>query len=211
MPSSIVLFLPALALAADGYEQPPAEIAAILDASAPPMVRTSPDALWMLEQDTPALRTLDELAAPRVKVAGIKLDPSTHGPSRPYLYRGLRVQRTDGKGRTIDLDLPEDARVSNVVWHRDSDKLSFTLTESEGLSLWFAEIPSGRVERLTDPVLNATYGNPCDWLPGDQGLVCKVVPAELGAAPAPAALPTGPRVEQNLGRATPARTPNLPT
>ena len=31
MPSSMVLFLPALALAADGYQQPPAEIAAILD------------------------------------------------------------------------------------------------------------------------------------------------------------------------------------
>ncbi len=206
MPSPIVLLLPAIALATEGYQQPPADIAAILDASSPPMVRTSPDGLWMLEQDTPALRTLDELAAPRVKVAGIKLDPSTHGPSRPYLYRGLRVQRTDGKGRSIDLELPEDARVSNVTWHRDSDKLSFTLTEAEGLSLWFAEIPSGRVERLTDPVLNATYGNPCDWLPAEQGLVCKVVPADLGAAPAAATLPAGPRVEQNLGRATPART-----
>ena len=206
MPALSLLVSPALALAAGGYQQPPADIAAILDAKSPPSVRTSPDGQWMLEQARPALRTLDELAAPRVKVAGIKLDPSTHGPSRPYLYRGLRAARTDGKGRGVDLDLPDGARVSNVRWHRDSDKLFFTLTEAGGLSLWFAEIPSGTVTQLTEPVLNATYGNPCDWLPGEQGLVCKVVPADQGAAPAAAALPTGPRIEENLGRATPART-----
>ena len=206
MSSLALLLTTSIAVAADGYQQPPADIAAILDAESPPSVSTSPDGQWMLEQARPALRTIDELAAPRVKVAGIKLDPSTHGPSRPYLYRGLRMQRTDGKGRAMELELPDSARVSNVVWHRDSDKLFFTLTEAEGLSLWFAEIPSGRVTQLTEPVLNATYGNPCDWLPGSDGLVCKMVPDDLGDAPAAASLPTGPRIEQNLGRSTPART-----
>ena len=206
MPAFALFLAPAIALAAEGYQQPPAAIAAILDAKSPPSVSASPNGQWMLEMERPALRTLDELAAPRVKVAGIKLDPSTHGPSRPYLYRGLRAWRSDGKGRSIDLELPEDARVSNVRWHKDSDKLMFTLTQSDGLSLWVAEIPSGEVKQLTDAVLNATYGNPCDWLPGDQGLVCKVVPSELGAPPNASRLPSGPRIEQNLGRATPART-----
>ena len=205
--SVLPLFLaPAIALAGDGYQHPPADIAAILDARYPPSVNLSPDGTWMLEQERPALRTLEELAAPRVKVAGIKLDPSTHGPSRPYLYRGLQVRRTDGKGRPFSLDLPDEARVSNVRWHNDSDKLFFTLTDSAGLSLWVARVPSGEVTQLTEPVLNATYGNPCDWLPGSQGLICKVVPDDMGQAPTAPALPMGPRVEQNLGRATPART-----
>jgi dipeptidyl aminopeptidase/acylaminoacyl peptidase len=203
---ALLLALAPTAPAAEGYQQPPADIAAILDAESPPAVDISPDGEWMLEQDRPSLRTLDELAAPRVKVAGITLDPTTHGPSRPYLYRGLRLRRVDGKGPAFDLALPADARVSNVRWHDDSDKLLFTLTTPEGLSLWVAGVPGTAVRQLTGPNLNATYGNPCDWLPADRGLICKLVPADLGPAPAEPALPAAPRVEENLGRETPART-----
>lgn len=200
------MLLPLLvcSLASAGYEQPPAPIATILDATSPPSVLVSPDGAWMVERARPSLRTLDELAAPRVKVAGIKLDPRTFGPSRPYLYRALTVRTVQGK-RSVELDLPDDARIGDVSWHRDSDKLSFTLTTPQGISLWVATT-QGDVTQLTEPVLNATYGSPCDWLPGDQGLICKRRPATLGAAPQPPALPEGPRIEENLGRVTPART-----
>lgn len=197
-----LLFVTSVSAAA--YEEPPAPIADILDAKSPPSVSVSPDGVWMLEVERPSLRTLDELAAPRVKVAGIKLDPRTFGPSRPYLYRGMTLRTVRGNQR-VELVLPDDARVGSLSWHRDSDKLSFTLTSSEGISLWLATT-DGTVTQLTEPVLNATYGAPCDWLPGSQGLICKRIPADHGAAPAPPALPAGPRIEENLGRATPART-----
>jgi dipeptidyl aminopeptidase/acylaminoacyl peptidase len=188
------------------YEQPPEDIQAILDAPYPPSVSFSPDGTWMVEQARPALRTLDELAAPRVKVAGIKLDPETFGPSRPYLYRGLVLRPSSGKGEPVDIELPDDARISNLRWHADGDKFSMTLTSPEGIALWLVTVPDGAARQLTPPVLNATYGNPCDWLPGDAGLVCKRVPAEHGDAPAESRIPDGPRIEQNLGRKTPART-----
>ena len=165
----LLALLAATSVAVSAYEEPPAPIAAILDAKSPPSVSVSPDGVWMLELERPSLRSLDELAAPRVKVAGIKLDPRTFGPSRPYLYRGLALRTVRGNQRT-DLALPDDARVGNVSWHRDSDKLSFTLTSAEGLSLWVATT-DGALTQLTEPVLNATYGAPCDWLPGDQVII----------------------------------------
>jgi hypothetical protein len=82
----------------------------------------------------------------------------------------------------------------------------FTLTQEAGIELWYASVPSGEVTELTGPVLNAAYGAPCDWLPGDRGLVCKRVPADRGAAPEASKVPTGPVVDENLGRKAPART-----
>ena len=209
MRTTALLFLALLAapsaFADDGYQQPPQVIADILDAQYPPSVRLSPDGRWMVEQERPSLRTLDELAAPRVKVAGIKLDPSTHGPSRPYLFRRLVLREVGGKGPGATIDLPEGARVSHLDWHPDSDRFSFTVTSADGIALWVATA-DGAARALTGPVLNATYGAPCDWLPGDAGLVCKQVPDDLGPPPAEPALPSGPRIEENLGRTTPART-----
>jgi dipeptidyl aminopeptidase/acylaminoacyl peptidase len=198
-----LIALPAVALA-DGYEEPPADIAAILDAQYPPSVQLSPDGAWLVEMERPALRTLDELAASRVKVAGIKLDPSTFGPSRPYLFRRLVVRKLEGRGGAV-VELPEGSRISGIAWNADSTRFTITVVEPGGIALWVSDTAGGAV-RLTDAHLNATYGSPCDWLPGDMGLVCKRVPAAHGAPPAEPLLPSGPRVEENLGRATPART-----
>ena len=206
---SLPLFLVLIAAAASatdaGYQQPPQVIADILDATYPPSVSLSPDGRWMIAQERPSLRTLDELAAPRVKVAGIKLDPSTFGPSRPYLFRSLTLSGVGTGGADLVLQLPAGSRVSGLDWHPDSDKFAFQRTTADGIELWLGRI-DGTAKQLTGPVLNATYGAPCDWLPGDEGLICKQVPGSLGDPPSEPALPSGPRIEENLGRTTPART-----
>ncbi len=203
-PHLVCLLLAACLL--PSYQQPPPVIADILDASYPPAVRLSPDGKWFVELERPSLRTLDELAAPVVKVAGIKLDPRTRGPSRPYLYRKLTLHEVGkrGPGRVIELD--GDVRVSHVEWHPDSDKFRFLWTHDSGITAWIVDAETATPKAMTGPELVATYGDPCAWLPGDEGLVCKAVPRDLGPPPAEPAVPEGPRIEQNLGRVTPART-----
>lgn len=201
--------LAALALAGDlPYQQPSQAIQAILDADSPPSVQISPDRAWMVELERPNLRPIAELAEPEVKVAGLQIHPDTNGPARAYAYRGI-VLRAVGpvkKAERVVLDLPEGARVRDVDWNVESTAFTFTLTQPDGVELWHASVPSGEVRRLTDPVLNAAYGDPCDWLPGDGGLVCKRVPADRGPAPQASAVPTGPVVDESLGRTAPART-----
>jgi dipeptidyl aminopeptidase/acylaminoacyl peptidase len=204
----ILVFVLSAFAAEPTYQQPPESIQAILDADSPPAVMVSPDRGWMLEMERPNLRPLSELAEPSVKVAGIQINPETNGPAREYAYRGivLRDMASARKAKRVNIDLPEGARVRNVDWNFDSTGFSFTLTQQDGIELWFAEVPSGTVKRLTGPVLNAAYGSPCDWLPADRGLVCKQVPSARGAAPEESRVPTGPVVDENLGRKAPART-----
>ena len=54
--------------------------------------------------------------------------------------------------------------------------------------------------------INATTGDPCDWLKDNVTMVCELVPANRGAAPAEPTVPAGPNVHENYGKAAPAPT-----
>jgi dipeptidyl aminopeptidase/acylaminoacyl peptidase len=54
--------------------------------------------------------------------------------------------------------------------------------------------------------LNGIFGAPCEWLSDSQSLVCRTVPADRGAPPVRSDVPTGPVVQENLGRVTPGAT-----
>ena len=191
-----------------GYQQPPEDIQAILAADSPPAVSLSPDRQWMIELERPSLRPLAELAEREVKVAGIKINPDTNGPAREYAYRGIVLRDVAPAKRTqrIPVQLPDGARIRNVDWNFESTAFSFTLTQEDGIELWVADVATGDARRLTGPVLNAAYGAPCDWLPHGDGLICKQVPANRAAAPEASLVPTGPIIDENLGRKAPART-----
>ncbi|MFM9092270.1 MAG: S9 family peptidase, partial [Verrucomicrobiota bacterium] len=59
--------------------------------------------------------------------------------------------------------------------------------------------------RLTETLLNATFGEPMVWL-DDTTLLLRRIPATRGAAPAPGQVPAGPVVQENRGRKAGART-----
>ncbi|MGF1512243.1 MAG: prolyl oligopeptidase family serine peptidase [Elainellaceae cyanobacterium] len=169
----------------------------------------SPDNQWVVEAERPAMPALAELSEPVISVAGVQLNPMTHGPAQTYGYRGLTLKPIEGgrvdNSRAQAVNLPQDAHIRNLSWSLDSRYLAFTLTRPDGIELWVFDPMENEARRLTDPVLNAVYGAPCDWLPKDEGLLCKVVPRQA-APPEMPAVPQGPRVEENRGQEAPART-----
>src|SRR5918998_5960373 len=80
---------PALLGAQDGYRQPPAPIAAILDAPSTPTVSVSPDRSMLLLLARSAMPGIEEVAAPEVRLAGVRLDPRTNAGSRDVSYTGI--------------------------------------------------------------------------------------------------------------------------
>jgi len=202
----MLLFSAAAALAVEGdtWQSPPDPIGALLEARWAPSVRISPNHAWMVELDRPALPDLAELAEPVIRVAGIQLNPRTHGPAREYAYTGV-ILRDFGPARRQErrpLTLPDNPRIRNLSWSDDSAYLAFTHTTEANTELWIATVKTGETRRLLGG-LNATWGAPCDWLPTND-LVCKVTVA--GAPPQRDPVPAGPSVDENLGRKTPART-----
>ncbi len=191
------------------WQTPPEPIASQLDVPSNPGLLLSLDSQWVVELERPLRPSLVALSEPTVGVAGIQLNPLTREPAQAYAYRSMTVRRThSGAQGSLPqrVTLPEDARIRNLLWSPDSRYLSFTLTQAEGVALWVLDLEQNRARQITGPVLNAVYGKPCDWLPNDEGLICKVVPDGQGAPPERPPVPNGPRIEENLGQEAPVRT-----
>ncbi|PSB28474.1 alpha/beta hydrolase family protein [Stenomitos frigidus] len=186
------------------WASPPEPINQILDAPSTPTVLISPDNQWFIELEQPSLPTIAELAEPEIAVAGFRLNPKLNSPARHHTYRGMTLNAMQS-GASQPIPLPDEARISYAHWSPDGQKLAFALTQATGLELWFLNLSDGVPHRLTEPTLNATYGVPYRWL-SDEALLCKFIPADRGEPPEKPSIPTGPIIQENLGRKTASRT-----
>ncbi len=186
------------------WQTPPAPIAQALAAPSTPAAYVSPTGRWLLELEAAALCPIADLTEPEIGVAGFRLNPQTFGPARPNLYRRMAVlDLTTGLQQAVVL--PQDARIGSIRWSPDGEKVAFVLTQAAGLELWVMELAAAKPWRVTEPILNGTYGVPYRWQTNTTFL-CKVVPRDRPAPPTPAPVPTGPSIQENLGRKTPSRT-----
>jgi len=202
---SIVSFVPIPVMAQETWQQPPKPIAAMLDTPWYPGVSFSPNHQWLVRLERPLLPGLEELARPRLQLAGSQINPVLRAPARAYAFQGLEIQHIE-TGKRQPVALPESNGIRNLHWSPTGDFLAFTLDRPDGVELWVADMVRGAARQLTGPVLNNTYGTPCRWISEAAGLLCKIVPPDQGVPPVPASVPVGPRVEQNLGRTAPVRT-----
>ena len=131
-------FVPLSLAAQDGYRQPPAAIARILDAPLTPVVSVSPDRARLVLLERPSMPSIEEVAAPELRLAGIRLNPRTNAPSRLPTYTGLSVLPVTG-GTDHRIAVRPGLKISHVSWSPDSRWIAFTSPEGPGLSLWVAD------------------------------------------------------------------------
>ena len=203
--AAVLLLLLASPLSAqDGYRQPPAPIAQILDAEPTPSVSLSPTREWLLLLERRTLPPISEVGAPFAGLAGDRIDPRTGTRTRDVTYKGLRLRSVTGNVERR-ISAPANARIGNVRWSHDGSRIAFTVTSDSGVSLWLATTATGEARAITKPVLNGAAGAPCRWMDAAR-LFCRTVVANRGPAPeATPAIPV-PVIQQSTGRAAPNRT-----
>jgi len=203
---SLLLVPPPPSAAGDeGYQLPSAPLVEMVDAPPTPLVHFGPRDQWMLLLRQPNLPPITELAQRELRLAGMRINPRTNGPSRTRPYVGLELLRiADGK-RVAVTGLPAEPRLGNVNWSHDGAHIRFTQTGPDGIELWVAETASGKARQLTGPVLNLALGTTPLWL-DNETMACTLIPEGRTAEPAPPEVPGGPVVQENLGTTSPART-----
>jgi dipeptidyl aminopeptidase/acylaminoacyl peptidase len=202
---SLACLLCAGLAAQEPYKRPPQVIVDILDTPPLPAASVSPDRQWLLLLEQRSMPTIAELAQPMLRLAGNRINPRTTGPQLPGLITGLVLKRVaDGSERRIAVPTP--AALSFVTWSPDSRSIAFVQTRDSGLALWVADAGTGQTHALSGPILNATSGPPCQWMPGGMKLLCEFIPDERGAAPVAPQTPVGPTTQETRGRAAPAPT-----
>ncbi|MGE5812855.1 MAG: prolyl oligopeptidase family serine peptidase [Acidobacteriota bacterium] len=197
---------PALAQQAkpSGYLTPPKEIVDILDAEPLPAVVPSPDHRTLAIFRRQPMPSIAELSQPMYRIGGSRINPRTNGPHRlPGLF-ALALKSVDGAERPVTL--PPGSKLMTIGFSPDGSKLAFGNVRERGIELWIADTANGQAKAVTTPSLNATLGTPCEWLDSSTELVCTFVPASRGPEPKEAAVPDGPNVQENAGKAAPVAT-----
>ena len=203
--AAILLLAAGLAAAQQPYRTPPRVVVEMLDAPPPPATFVSPDRTWLLLADRAAMPTIADLSQPMLRLAGGRINPATNGPFRAVNYVGLRLKRI-ADGTELAVRTPAGAKLDFAGWSPDGRRIAFTATTASGIALWVASVETGEASALTEPVLNATTGAPCHWMPDAAELLCRFVAEGRGAPPAASRVPAGPHVQVAEGRASPAPT-----
>ncbi|MBU8934477.1 MAG: prolyl oligopeptidase family serine peptidase [candidate division Zixibacteria bacterium] len=207
---SILLLVMALSGVAQEPEQkymmPPQSIANVIDAPFTPRSSFSPNSDWMLLLKYPGLPTIETVSQPELRLAGLRINPRTNGPSRGWYYNEIIIKdMSDGSERSLS-GLPENAHLTNVDWSPNGRLIAFSQTTSDGIELWVADIEVGTASRLGDFYLNDAYGSPFEWLSDNMTIVARTIPSDRGEALNEPMVPVGPVIQENLGRKAPART-----
>ncbi|WP_423187772.1 prolyl oligopeptidase family serine peptidase [Alishewanella sp. d11] len=196
-----------LATAVDiGYQQPAAEIVAIVDAAPTPGASLSPNGLLMLNTGFPALPSIADLAAPEYRLAGVRFNPANTGPTQPrYIATMQLLDIASQQSRSIS-GLPKQLKAVNLTWSPDSRYLAFVQLEDNEAQLWRVDIEKARASRWGKVAVNAIWGGGLQWAADSKALYALTVPAKRGAEPVASKVPTGPVITEARGRTAPART-----
>ncbi|WP_434627073.1 alpha/beta hydrolase family protein [Chromobacterium sp. CV08] len=192
-----VLLAPGAAGAADGYQTPPPELAALVNAPRTPLQSLNPQRDTILQTSRPGLPGIADVSQPELRLAGLRINPGMRAASRFDFGNGLTLlDIASGKSRAV-AGLPESPRIADSQWAPDGKRVALALWGAKGVELWLLDVSSARARRLGAFHLNAVSGRGFAWM-GNQLLV-KLVPARQGPAPLKPSTPTGPNIQQSIG------------
>jgi dipeptidyl aminopeptidase/acylaminoacyl peptidase len=188
------------------YMMPPKAIVDAFDVAPLPAAILSPSKQLMALTYRRAYPTIAELSQPILRLAGARVNPKTNGPQRTANIYAITLKKISD-GTEIKVNVPPAANLSNIHFAPDGAHLSFLNTKATGIELWIADTATGRARLISGlDRLNATTGDPCDWLHDNKTLICQFVPSGRGPAPAEPTVPMGPNIQENVGKAAPAAT-----
>ncbi len=198
--------VPAVALEAQtGYREPPPEVVEILDAPPAPFVAVSPDRRWLALAHRKNMPSIEEQAQPMLRLAGRRINPATNGSFGISLVTGIGLVEVES-GTEWKVELPAGDGWSTADFSDDGEKIALERATPQGIELWVIEVATRSAVRVVGPRLNGTMGRPCQWMPSGEELLCRLVPADRGAAPQEPATPAGPVIQESEGRRSPVRT-----
>ncbi|MCS6929935.1 MAG: prolyl oligopeptidase family serine peptidase [Saprospiraceae bacterium] len=183
-------------LLSQAYKQPPPDIVSLVLAPPPPLTSASPthEAILMVEHNPNPSISL--LARPYARLAGIRIDTALNCRQLTTEYTGLWV-RWLWQEAPVRIQLPTHGTLAGMpLWSPDGRKIAFGIRGPMGVELWVANALTGECQRAGNMMLNDVLGPAFKWMHDSDRLLTKVVPAYRGPAPRPAAIPTGPIIEE---------------
>jgi dipeptidyl aminopeptidase/acylaminoacyl peptidase len=200
------------------YQTPPEVMVKLVDAPPTPLLSLSPahgtGPRRILIEQSSSLPTIADLAEPELRLAGLRFNPKMGAPSRTRYFVSLKLETLPAAGaeapsETAIAGLPAKLHVLGEHWSPDGQYIALVNAESgaaaQGLALWIVDVAKARAARVPGVRLNSVLTSAVEWL-NNGALAVLTVPSDRGPVPVKSEIPTGPVVQENDGKATPAPT-----
>lgn len=187
------------------YQTPPKDIQDLLLAKPTPSVSIDKKGEWMLIIERSSYATIEDLAQPELRIAGLRLNPRNFGPSRTGYSINLELKNIKTKETHPISGLPSNLKAGNIQWSPDETKFAFTNTLVDRIDLYVVEISSKTAKKINKAALNTVMGGAFTWA-GNSTIIYKTVPANYRSYPSAPSAPKGPVIQENLGKAAASRT-----
>jgi dipeptidyl aminopeptidase/acylaminoacyl peptidase len=194
-----------LAQDAVSYQQPPKAMADLLLAKPTPTVSIDSKAEWMLLSDRNSYPSVEELAMPEFRIAGLRINPNNFSLSRQTFISNFSLKNIKtGKTNAI-IGLPAPLFAGIPEWNPGENKISFTNTTQKGVDLYIIDVATAKAIRVNKQPLNVVLGAGITWI-DNETILYRVATKPASAAPVKPLMPKGPTVQQNLGKTSPSAT-----
>ena len=190
---------------APNYDLPPQYVLDVLHAPASPRPILSPTGDTALLVSWVEYPPMSQVAEPYLKLAGVRVEPRTrrkHDTPGGYGVAPCAQSMSIvdlATGLETPVSLPPDGCVDGFTWAADGKRFAFRNTSHDAVELWVGDT-HGATHRLGDVRLNPMLGSSMQWMPDQQHLLVKMVPADAGAAPEASESADGPAHPGDHGR-----------
>lgn len=200
-----LLFVCRIGMAQDAtYTTPPKDIADMLLAKPTPSVSIDDKGEWMLFIESNSYPSVEELARPELKIAGLRINPANFAPSRQTFINNLYLKNINsGKEYKIS-GLPSPLYAGSISWSPGEKKIGFTHTTSNRVDLYVIDIATQKATKINKQALNVVAGG-YQWY-DDNTLLYRTAINLSAAAPPKPLMPKGPTTQENYGKASPRPT-----
>ena len=195
----------ALAAESQVYQQPSAEISAVLDAKGLPGHMLSPDQRTLASIETQRSRKVAELARPIARLAGKRIDIAANGVQLiPHIESIKLRELANPAAAEREVKLPAGGTFYQLRWSPDSKRFLLNRRTANATELWLGDVATAKISQVKGIKLNTVLETSVVWLGADE-IIALTVPEKRGAAPVFEA-PSGPTIQESMGRISPERT-----
>ncbi len=197
--------------APNDYQTPPAALQALVDQERAPSANLSPRRDMVAMVKTPALPSIRDVAQPELKLAGLRINPTSYSQSRFSFGEGLSILDIATAKEIPVAGLPKNLKLADMAWSPNQQSVAFThIAESGAVELWRVDVARRVATRLNTPALNTVAGRGFAWMPDNTSLLVRLRPAGQGAAPQAVVIPSGPNSQDALPGGTQRQSRTLP-
>ncbi len=186
------------------YKTPPKDIADMVLARPTPGVSIDDNAEWMLFTEMNSYRSVEEMARPELRIAGLRIDPNNFAPSRQNFVNNIYLKNIKTRKESRITGLPSPMFATAISWSPKSGKIAFINTTAARVDLYVVDVATQKATKINKTALN-TAGGTYVWY-DENTILYRATVKPASSAPQRPAAPKGPTVQENYGKASPRPT-----